>query len=117
MTRSAVRSPGDGGGRTAAWGRRSLWTGFGVWTQLWAMWTLPLAWGCGWQAIRHGRHRFWAVPLVALTGAFRFETGYLAFAPLVVWPLLAGGRPRRAALLGAQLTRLSPEGYSAPQIR
>jgi uncharacterized membrane protein len=21
-----------------------LWNGFGVWTQLWAMWTLPLAW-------------------------------------------------------------------------
>ena len=22
-----------------------VWTGFGVWTQLWASWTLPLAWG------------------------------------------------------------------------
>ncbi len=32
-----------------------VWTGYGVWTQLWAMWTLPLAWGLGWRAIRDGR--------------------------------------------------------------
>ena len=29
-----------------------LWKGFGVWTQLWASLTLPLAWGYGWRAIR-----------------------------------------------------------------
>ena len=32
-----------------------VWTGFGVWTQLWASWTLPLAWGLSWRAIRDGR--------------------------------------------------------------
>jgi hypothetical protein len=80
-----------------------LWTGFGVWTQLWAMWTLPLAWGLGWRAIRDGRGYFGAVLLTALTVALHFETGYLALAVLVVWPLVAGrplvARLRRAALL------------------
>ena len=32
-----------------------VWSGFGVWTQLWASWTLPLAWGLSWRAIRDGR--------------------------------------------------------------
>jgi hypothetical protein len=80
-----------------------LWTGFGVWTQLWAMWTLPLAWGLSWRAIRDGRGYLKAVLLTALTVALHFETGYLALSVLLVWPLVAG-RPlaaplRRAALL------------------
>ena len=33
-----------------------LWAGFGVWTQLWASFTLPLAWGFSWRGIRHGRN-------------------------------------------------------------
>ena len=40
-----------------------VWTGFGVWTQLWASWTLPLAWGFSWRAIRDGRGYFRAVLL------------------------------------------------------
>jgi len=44
-----------------------VWTGFGVWTQLWASWTLPLAWGWGWRAIRDGRGYLRAVLLTALT--------------------------------------------------
>ncbi|HWF35788.1 MAG TPA: hypothetical protein VG295_10445 [Solirubrobacteraceae bacterium] len=80
-----------------------LWVGYGVWTQLWAAWTLPLAWGFSWRAIRDGRHYFPAVALVALTVAFHFETGYLAILPLFLWPLVAG-RPiavaaRRAVLV------------------
>jgi len=80
-----------------------LWTGFGVWTQLWASWTLPLAWGFSWRAIRDGRGYFRAVLLTALTVALHFETGYLALSVLLVWPLVAG-RPllvrwRRAAVL------------------
>src|SRR5579859_6214046 len=31
-----------------------VWTGYGVWTQLWASLTLPLAWGRSWRAIRDG---------------------------------------------------------------
>jgi hypothetical protein len=85
-----------------------VWTGFGVWTQLWASWTLPLAWGYSWRAIRDGRGYFRAVLLTALTVALHFETGYLALAELLVWPLVAGRplivRLRRAAvLLGGSL--------------
>jgi Bacterial membrane protein YfhO len=84
------------------------WTGFGVWTQLWAMWTLPLAWGWSWRAIRDGRGYLAAVLLTALTVALHFETGYLALSVLLVWPFLAGKplvtRLRRAAvLLGGSL--------------
>jgi hypothetical protein len=85
-----------------------VWKGFGVWTQLWAMWTLPLAWGWSWRAIRDGRGYLQAVLLTALTVAFHFETGYLALSVLVVWPFLAGRplliRVRRAAIvLGGSL--------------
>ena len=82
-----------------------LWVGFGVWTQLWASFTLPLAWGFSWRAIRHGRGFFAAVAFVSLTIAFHFETGYLALVPLLVWPLVSG-RPilksagRAAVVLG-----------------
>ena len=80
-----------------------VWTGFGVWTQLWASWTLPLAWGLSWRAVRHGRGCLKAVLLRALTVALHFETGYLALSVLVVWPFVAGrplvARLRRAALL------------------
>jgi hypothetical protein len=85
-----------------------VWTGYGVWTQLWASWTLPLAWGYSWRAIRDGHGYLGAVLLVALTVAFHFETGYLALSVLLVWPLVAGRplltRLRRAAvLLGGSL--------------
>jgi hypothetical protein len=80
-----------------------LWSGFGVWTQLWASWTLPLAWGFSWRAIRDGRGYLGAVLLSALTVALHFETGYLALSVLFVWPLVAGrplvARLRRAAVL------------------
>jgi Bacterial membrane protein YfhO len=85
-----------------------VWLGYGVWTQLWAMWTLPLAWGLSWRAIRDGRGYLPAVVATALTVALHFETGYLALAALLVWPLVAGrplaARLRRAAvLLGGSL--------------
>jgi hypothetical protein len=85
-----------------------VWTGFGVWTQLWAMWTLPLAWGLSWRAIRDGRGYLAAVLCTALTVALHFETGYLALSVLLIWPFVAG-RPlvarlrRAAALLGGSL--------------
>jgi hypothetical protein len=80
-----------------------VWTGFGVWTQLWASWTLPLAWGFSWRAIRDGRGYLKAVVLTALTVALHFETGYLALSVLTIWPLVAGrpvaARLRRAAVV------------------
>jgi hypothetical protein len=80
-----------------------LWVGYGVWTQLWASWTLPLAWGLSWRAIRDGRHYLPAVAVVALTVSLHFETGYLALLPLFLWPLISR-RPvavavRRAAVV------------------
>ncbi|MDQ6774688.1 MAG: hypothetical protein M3071_00370 [Actinomycetota bacterium] len=66
-----------------------LWVGYGVWTQLWASWTLPLAWGFSWRVIRDGRHYLPAVALVSLTVALHFETGYLALLPLFLWPLVS----------------------------
>ena len=82
-----------------------VWAGFGVWTQLWASMTLPLAWGLSWRAIRQGRGYLAAVAAVALTTALHYETGYLALLPLLVWPLVAGRpllmRVRRAAVLGS----------------
>ncbi|HUA03777.1 MAG TPA: YfhO family protein [Solirubrobacteraceae bacterium] len=85
-----------------------VWSGYGVWTQLWAMWTLPLAWGLSWRAIRDGRGYLEAVLLTALTVALHFETGYLALSVLLVWPFAAGRplvvRVRRAAVvLGGSL--------------
>jgi hypothetical protein len=82
-----------------------VWLGYGVWTQLWAMWTLPLAWGRSWRAVRDGRGYLPAVLLTALTAALHYETGYLALSVLLAWPLVAGRplavRLRRAAVIGA----------------
>ncbi|MBV9819954.1 MAG: hypothetical protein JOZ07_16605 [Solirubrobacterales bacterium] len=81
-----------------------VWTGFGVWTQLWASMTLPLAWGLSWRAIRQARGYLAAVAAVALTTALHYETGYLALVALLVLPLLAArplvDRVGRAALVG-----------------
>jgi hypothetical protein len=73
-----------------------LWVGFGVWTQLWGMWTLPLAWGYSWQAISEGRRYFAAIAFTSLTVLFHFETGYLALIPIALFPCLSPSslRPR-----------------------
>ena len=82
-----------------------VWVGYGVWTQLWASWTLPLAWGFTYRALSSLRGAFWAVLFIMLTVALHYETGYLAFVPLVVWPFIAPSdlwrRIGRAVALGA----------------
>jgi hypothetical protein len=67
-----------------------VWVGYGVWTQLWAAWTLPLAWGFTYRVLsgRRGASAFFAVLFIMLTVALHYETGYLALVPLVVWPFL-----------------------------
>ena len=65
-----------------------VWVGYGVWTQLWASWTLPLAWAFTFRALRSLRAAFPAVLFIMLTVALHFETGYLALVPLVVWPFV-----------------------------
>ena len=63
--------------------------GNGLWSQLWAMWTLPLAWGFSWRFVSQRRYLFGAVFTLALTIAFHFLTAYLAGLSLIVWILLA----------------------------
>lgn len=80
-----------------------LWSGYGVWSQLFAMWTLPLAWGCSYRAVEDERYVAPAAVMVAATVAFHFETGYLAVAGLLaailVGPAGVLGRLRRGALV------------------
>src|SRR6185437_12996554 len=85
-----------------------LWAGFGVWTQLWGSWALPFAWALTWRAMTDKRFIAPAAGLVALTTAFHYETGYLAFGAILVMPFLvrAGLRARvvrAAALLATSL--------------
>ncbi len=86
-----------------------LWIGYGVWTQLWAMWTLPLAIGFSWQAIARRRHLFAAVLFTALTIAFHFETGFLAAGAIVVLGLAngCGGQFRSRVVRTALLSVLA----------
>jgi hypothetical protein len=65
-----------------------LWNGYGVWAQLWAMWTLPLSWAYSWRAVQQRRSRLPAVFWLAVTVALHYETGYLALAAVVVWAMV-----------------------------
>jgi hypothetical protein len=80
-----------------------VWNGYGIWSQLWASWALPFAWALSWRAMTDKRFLAPAAALVALTAAFHFESGYLAFAAVVIFPWLARRdlryRVARAAVL------------------
>ena len=82
-----------------------VWVGYGVWTQLWASWTLPLAWGFTYRAVSSLRAALPAVLFIMVTVALHYETGYLAFVPLVVWPFIVPSdlwrRLGRSLALGA----------------
>jgi Gpi18-like mannosyltransferase len=79
------------------------WRGYGVYSQLWAMWLLPLAWGLTWRAVRRGKHFAAASAALALTITCHFITGYLALLTVGVWVLVVGGgflqKISRAALV------------------
>ena len=68
------------------------WRGYGVWTQLWAMWLLPLAIALAWRAIARHRSIALAAVLVGATLTTHVITGYLG---LLVIPAigLVSGRP------------------------
>ena len=80
-----------------------VWNGYGIWSQLWASWALPFAWALSWRAMTDKRFLAPAAALIALTAAFHFETGYLAFAAVVIFPWLVRRdlryRAARAAVL------------------
>jgi hypothetical protein len=71
-----------------------VWQGYGMWTQLWGMWLLPLAWALSYRAVSRGRDYAWAAAAIALTIALHFLTGYQAVLAVAVWVPL---RPRQAA--------------------
>jgi hypothetical protein len=75
------------------------WRGYGVYSQLWGMWMLPLAWGLTWRAVAHGKRYAAAAAAIAFTIAFHFITGYLALLTIGVWVLVLAdsGFLRRAA--------------------
>jgi Gpi18-like mannosyltransferase len=65
------------------------WQGLGVFTQLWGMWLLPLAWGLTYRAVTKGSK--WYAPaavVLALTIATHLMTGYLAVLSIGVWVLV-----------------------------
>jgi Family of unknown function (DUF6541) len=80
------------------------WQGWGVWTQLWGMWLLPLAWALSWRAVARRKSLALAALVVGLTVAVHFLTGFLAVLSLGVWVLLKPPeilrRLGRAAVVG-----------------
>jgi hypothetical protein len=60
------------------------WLGSGLWSELWAMWTLPLALGFSWRFLSQRRGFLAAVFFVAATIAFHFLMAYLAALLLIV---------------------------------
>jgi hypothetical protein len=69
------------------WGSYT-WAGYGVYTQMWGMWLLPLSWAFTWRAVS-GRGPYWPAALVAgLTIAAHLLTGYLALLVIGVWVLI-----------------------------
>jgi Gpi18-like mannosyltransferase len=69
-----------------------IWRGYGVYSQLWAMWTLPLAWGLSWRAVSRGNRYAAAAAAIAFTIAFHFITGYLALLTVAAWVIVLGSR-------------------------
>jgi hypothetical protein len=80
--------------------------GLGLWSQLWAMWLLPVALGLTWRAVSARKPNRYALAalLLGLTAACHFLTGYLAFLALGVWVVIDPKdflkRLGRAALVG-----------------
>lgn len=66
-----------------------LFGGFGVYTQLFGMWLLPIAWATTWRAVHDGRNRLPAAVTVAFTVATHLTTGYLALISVGVIVLAA----------------------------
>ena len=81
-----------------------VWIGSGLWSQLWAMWTLPLAWAFSWRFVAQRKSFFAAVATLSLTIAFHFLSAYLAALTLAAWivirPSQLIARTRRTLVLG-----------------
>jgi len=82
-----------------------VWLGYGMWSQLWAMWLLPIAIALSWRAIARGRSYALAALATAITIALHLIMGYLALLAIGVWVLITPSEFRqrliRAVIVGA----------------
>src|SRR5439155_20062316 len=69
-----------------------VWRGSGLYTQLWGMLLLPLGLGFGFSTLRDGRGYFWAVLFLGATTLAHLAFGYMAFASLAMFAVLAPAR-------------------------
>ena len=83
------------------------WLGSGLWSELWAMWTVPLAIGFCWRFISRRQYLFGAVFFSAATIGFHFLMAYLIALVLAVLVLLRPSdlmrRLGRCAIVGGVL--------------
>ncbi len=81
-----------------------VWRGWGMWSQLWGMWLLPLSLALSWRAISGKGSLALAALALALTLACHFMTGYLALLSIGVLAVLTPSeglkRIRRAVVVG-----------------
>jgi Gpi18-like mannosyltransferase len=82
-----------------------VWLGYGMWSQLWAMWLLPIAIALSWRAVARGRSYALAALATAITIALHLIMGYLALLAIGAWVLIKPSEFRqrfiRAAIVGA----------------
>ena len=65
-----------------------MWWGLGMWSQMWGMWLLPLAWGLTLRAVSGRGPLALGALALALTIALHFLTGYMAIAVIGLWVLI-----------------------------
>jgi len=85
-----------------------VWSGYGLYTQLWGMWLLPLALAQGYAVLRTGRGYLGAVALIAATLLSHLVYGYILLASLALLAALGPWRTRPSgeAWLGKRAARL-----------
>ncbi len=87
--------------------RSYMWIGYGLWSQLWAQWTLPIAVSATWKAISEKKFLFVATLFTMLTAAFHFETAYLEFLAIITFPFFLPSELKSRIKHGALLLVLS----------
>lgn len=81
-----------------------VWRGYGMHTQLWGMFFMPMALANGYMALREGRGYFGAVALIAATTLSHLVTGYITFLSLGLLALLSGNS---LSMIGQNIKRLA----------
>ena len=76
------------------------WQGWGLWSQLWGMWLLPLAWAVTWRAVARRGSISLAALVLSVTIACHYMTGYLAFLSVGVIVIVGVNDLRQRLLRG-----------------